>query len=296
MPRFIFVLLRYGRVVFMGIYFKSVLKLFIFILFLSSCSGGDLPGIDSSRKQNEKGEFLYRESDEFLHRLSPPELRQIEKYPWEGKMVGNFPRITKEFFRCKGSSLNPLRVEVKEDGELVKYEDCNGRHSLPLHDSKEFIYPILHELLNHVQKKTGKRVVVTSGHSCPKHNSYRDPSKYNRTSKHMIGAEVAFYLQGMEGQPEEVVELLRSFYSESSSYKDKGEYQEFSTYDGPIDVLSIPVRNKEVYIKIFNKEEGRDFDNRHPYPYISVQVRHDREEDKGVFYTWNKAYNHYFRY
>ena len=280
----------------MGIYSKTVLYLSIFILFLTSCSEGDLPGSDSNRKQNEKGEFIYRESDEYLHRLSPPELRQIDKYPWEGKMVGNFPRITKEFFRCKGSALNPLRVDVQEDGELVKYQDCNGRHSLPLNEGKEFIYPILIDLLNDVQKKTGKRVVITSGHRCPKHNAYSDPSKYNRTSKHMIGAEVAFYVQGLEGSPEVIMDLLRSFYKESSLYKNKVEYEEFSNYDGPTNVTAIPVRNKEVYIKVFNKEEGRDFDNRHPHSYVSIQVRHDREEGKSVFYTWNKAYNHYFRW
>ena len=281
----------------MVVYFKrNVLLTLIFILFLNSCSSGDGPRIDSMRKQNEKGEFIYRESDEFLHKFSYPELRQIEPYPWEEKIVGNFPRITKEFFRCKGSSLNPLRVEVQEDGELVKYQDCNGRHSLPLQDKKEFIFPILLELLNHVQKKTGKRVVVTSGHCCPKHNSYKDPSKYNRTSKHMIGAEVAFYVQGMESSPEKVLELLCSFYQESLLYKGNKAYEEFSTYDGPTNVSTLPVRNKEVYIKVFKKEEGRDFDNRHSYPYISIQVRHDREEDRGVFYTWNKAYNQYYRY
>jgi hypothetical protein len=275
---------------------KNTLSIFFLISILTACSGLDFQDSAKIRKENEKGEFIYRESDEFLHKVTAPKPRKREKYPWEDKIVGNFPRINKEFFRCKGSSLNILQVELDEKGELTKYQDCTGRHSLPLQNKEEHIFPILLELLNFVQEKTGKRVVITSGHRCPKHNSYCDSSTNNRTSKHMVGGEVAFYVQGMEKKPEKVLELLQLYFKETSFYKGKKEYEEFSFYDGPTNVSSIPLRNKEVYIKIFNSEEGRNFDNRHSFPYISIQVRYDKTEDKGVFYTWNKAYNQYYRW
>ena len=31
---------------------------------------------------------------------------------------------------------------------------------------------------------------------------------------------------------------------------------------------TIPWFNKEIFIKLYRKSEGRDGDNRHPYPYL----------------------------
>lgn len=274
--------------------FSKALVIFLFIT-LSSCSETNISK-KKHRKTHEKGEFIYRESDEFLYELPPLQLRPKPEYPWEENTVGNFPRITKEFFRCRGSSMNSMQMLPQENGEIVKYLDCEGKHSLPIEEEKEFVYPILISLLNHIQKKTNRRVVITCGHRCPKHNAYADSSINNRTSKHMIGAEVDFYVQNMEDKPEKILDLLLNFYRNSPEYFGKKEYQEFSTYEGPTNVSTPPLRNKEVYIKLCRKDEGRDFDNRHSYPYICIQVRYDNEKKENVFYTWNKAYNHYFRW
>ena len=60
-------------------------------------------------------------------------------------------------------------------------------------------------------------------------------------------------------------------------------------------ILTAPWYNKEIFIKLYKKKEGRNFDNRHPYPYISIQVRFDTELNERVIYSWDKAYKNYLR-
>jgi len=50
------------------------------------------------------------------------------------------------------------------------------------------------------------------------------------------------------------------------------------------------------YGHVSDPHEGRNFDNRHPYPYIELQVRHDRETGKPVSYSWNGAHKTIHRY
>jgi hypothetical protein len=224
----------------------------------------------------------------------PAERHERELYPWELGYVGEHPRITKEYFRCKGSSVSPMRT-VSREGEEVQYlHDCGGckRHGLPLFDGEEGVYPILIDLINHVQEKTGKRVIITCGHRCPDHNTYSDPSKFNQNSKHMVGAEVDFYVQGMEEQTDEVIALLLDFYADASeaSYRDFKRYTKDNT-----DVATPPWYNKEVFIKLYERTEGRDYDNRHPYPYVGIQVRYDRQRSEWVAYTWKAAHYNYRR-
>lgn len=246
-----------------------------------------------------KGEYLYRHHNEELVSPDPLEVIKREDYPWEkNSEKRNYPEITKYHFRCKGSLLNPLKT-VSQGSEIVNYYDCGGsqRHSLPLRNQKEFIYPILIDLLNFVQMKTGKRVVITSGHCCPEHNTYLDSSVSNQASKHQIGAEVDFYVEGMESEPEAIVHLLQSYYQEQSKYKGVGEYIEFKRYEGEVkNVSEVPWYNKEIFIKLVKKWEGRDFDNRHPYAYISVQVRYDWDLQERVSYTWDKAFRNFHRF
>ncbi len=173
--------------------------------------------------------------------------------------------------------------------------DCGGgtRHGLPVIGGKEGVYPILIDLFNYVQKKTGKRVIITSGHRCPQHNAYVDSSKTTQTSKHQIGAEVNFYVQGMEDRPLEIIGLLMQYYQETPGIK---ENQPFSRYTKPDALVATPPwMNKEVYIKLFQKDEGRNFDNRHPHPYIDIQVRFDRSKSERVVYSWEKANKGYSR-
>lgn len=226
---------------------------------------------------------ITRHKDQVVLSHTPPISCERERYPWEEAYIGEHPRITKEYFRCKGSALNPMKLV---DGE--HYHDCRGGyvHGLPLIGEEENVYPIMLTLLNHIQEKSGKRVIITCGHRCPAHNGYADPSKFNATSKHQIGAEVDFYVQGLEHDPQAVVDLLLSYYGAD----------DFKRYHGDkTDVSTPPWYNKEVFIKLFLEHEGRDFDNRHPYSYVCIQVRRDCEREEAVIYEWKRAHYNYKR-
>lgn len=271
---------------------------FLGIFLLSGCSSSEDLEPHPLRRLNQKGEYIYRKHNEFLFTAYAPEKQSLPAYPWDKAHSGQYPKITKEFFRCKGSQLNPCRI-VQGPNELDRYHDCGGAeaHSLPLRDGKEFIYPILIDLVNYIQNKTGKRVVITSGHRCPVHHLYVDPSPEYQCSKHMIGAEATFYVQGMEEKPEIIIKMLQDFYKENARYKGQKDYEEFKPYEKESrDTSAMPIFNKEIFIKLYKKKEGRNFDNRHSYPYISIQVRFDRDLNEKVVYSWEKANRNYHRY
>ena len=81
------------------------------------------------------------------------------------------------------------------------------------------------------KQKKKKQVVITSGHRCPEHNRYNDPLPKNQYSKHMIGAEVSFYVKGLEKNPEEVVVLLQEYFKQNPDYQKLPEYQEFKRWE-----------------------------------------------------------------
>lgn len=258
---------------------------------LLSCSSSEEQQQSSLRRENQKGEFIYRKGDEFFYSLKEPVAQPPPTYPWEESARKGLKAITKEYFRCKGSILNPERL-VEENGEIKSYSDCSGsdRHGLQMRDGKEFVYPILLNVLNHIQRETEKRVIITSGHRCPEHNSYVDSSKDNRYSKHMIGAEVSFYVQGLENDPNRVIDAIRNYYID-----DEPQYSQFRQYPKNCNTRAQPWYNKEIFVKLYEKDEGRNLDNRHPYPYISIQVRYDRETEKTVTYSWSDANKNYLR-
>lgn len=266
--------------------------LIILSLVLLGCSGLEQSEQEKIRRQNATAEFIHRESNDPPFDIPLPKHRIRDKYPWENTYVGKHLRITKEFFRCKGNPLNTPRKEERIDGVHL-CQDCAGceKHSLPIIEDQEFIYPILIELLNYVQEKTEKKVVITCGHRCPAHNLYADPSPFNQGSKHMIGAEVDFYVEGLEEQPQKIVDLLINY------YKNQPEYREFKRYEGTsLNVALKPWCNKEILIKLYQRDEGRDLDNLHPYPYIGVQVRYDRNRKDLVKYDDVVAQKGYRRY
>lgn len=251
------------------------------------------------RQLNANAEFVHRNHDEYHYVLQTPIHKIREKYPWEMAYIGKHPKITKEYFRCKGSSMNPLHVDHKDPFRPVNYFDCGGfqKHSLPMKGDQEHIYPILIDLLNYLQAKTGCKVIITCGHRCPVHNSYADNSIYNQNSKHMIGAEVDFYVQGMEHRPYDVVALIMAYYKEIPLYQGEKPYQEFQRLEtAKLNVVTPPWYNKEILIKLYQKDEGRDFDNRHPYPYLCLQVRFDRDLNESVIGSWQKAFHGYRRF
>lgn len=240
------------------------------------------------------GEYIYRHhADDPLIQLEPVNGVDRDPYPWQESSNLLLPKITKDFFRCKGSHLNPVRM-IQKKNELIRYYDCEGsqKHSLILRDGKEHIFPILLDLLNHIQLQTEKRVVITCGHCCPEHYLYLDDSPKNQASKHLIGAEVDFYVQEMEQEPQKIIDLIFAYYKNHPKYKDLKSFREFNRYEkGNTNVKINPWYNQEIFIKLMNKEEGRDFDNRHPYPYISLQVRYDWELKEPVSYSYNQSKN-----
>lgn len=256
----------------MNLFNKVKALLFIFLLLsITSCSGWK----ESERKKaalaNEACDPIYRQSNEKFYVLQTP--RQIPRtaYPWEKQMTGNLPRITKEYFRCRGSNANlPYVHRQGERGESLLI-DCEGglRHQLPLLNQKEHVPEIFIELLNYVQEKTGKRVHITCGHRCSRHNSYADPRKDNYSSKHLTGHEVDFYVEGMEKNPQQVVKIIESYYAS----KGKKELTTFQRWQKPVNVATQPWYNKEIFIKLYLVNEGRDRDNAHGYPYLSIQLR-----------------------
>lgn len=259
--------------------------LFLLPLLLYGCSSSDDNTIDSKHFLHAKGEYIFRKHNEYFYAPPSPKEKPPPHYPWENNH--NLPLITKDFFRCRGSATNPEKI-IEQSGELKTLYDCEGEdaHGLPLRNGKEFIFPILLNLLNYLQETTGKKVLITSGHRCPAHNTYIDPSKENLYSKHMIGGEVSFYLQGMERTPQEVIQLLLNYYENDS----ESDYRSFSRYQKQnTNVRTPPWYNKEIFIKLFASDEGRNLDNTHQYPYISIQVRYDREQEERVAYSWKKA-------
>ncbi len=216
------------------------------------------------------------------------ETEPVPSYPWESAVTGKISPITKEYFRCKGSSLNPP-IPILKDGKVVEnLFDCHGAdsHSLPIRHGKEFIYPILIELVNEIQAATGKPVIITSGHRCPAHNRYVDRSPKNQASKHLIGAEVSFYVAELESNPEVVLNAIFAFYHSNPRYAAEGKaYTEFERYDKEVDSTTKPWMNKEIFIKLYLPHEGRNGDNRHPFPYFAIQVRFDKDTNMRVAYT-----------
>lgn len=275
---------------------STIFKLLFFSLILSSCSGGlEQTEYQKIRKANAIEEKIYRlHSDRFLE-ISKPVLQPPNAYPWETDNSANLSYITKEFFRCKGDSSHPSYTTNSKE----RLFDCTGsaRHSLPLKDEEEYVYPILLDLLNYLQNTLKAKVVITCGHRCPQHNRYSDSSEPNRYSKHMIGAEVDFYVKGFEKKPEVVVDLLKEYYQHDPDTLGNKAYTTFKRYTKKdSNVVTPPWFNQEVYIKICKENECRDFDNQHPHPYICIQVREDRKTKSRVSYTWEQAFYSYLRY
>ncbi|MEI8125603.1 MAG: hypothetical protein WCG42_07615, partial [Parachlamydiaceae bacterium] len=262
----------------------------ILALFITGCSSSD-DNFSGKNTRNQKGEYIYRRHNESFFITPPPLKMAPPTYSWDQNKGELHRLINKEHFRCKGNSLNPSR-SVEQNGEMKYFYDCNGieKHGLPLRDGKEFVYPILIDLANYIQNETKKKVVITSGHRCPEHNAYVDYSPSNQYSKHMVGAEMSFYVVGMEMEPEKIITVIQQFYKKAPFYRGKKEYEEFQRYEKEnTDVSVRPWFNKEIFIKIFNIREGRNLDNQHKFPYISIQVRHDKDLNEKVTYSWDKA-------
>ena len=245
-----------------------------------------------------KKEQLYRSDSKEAFVISPSVKTPRLPYPWQQQFPNKFPKITKEFFRCKGDFSHPAKVVETKNG-LQHYLDCAGtdQHSLPIRDGKEFVYPILIDLLNYLQQVSRQRLFITCGHCCPTHNTYLNPAATNQTSKHLLAAEVDFYMENLEQQPEKIVKWIQDYYQQNPKYQNLSEFLTFKRFENmdKTNVKIAPWYNKEIFIKLFQAKEGRDDDNCHHYPYISIQVRYDWELQETVHYCWEKAFKGFYR-
>ncbi len=252
---------------------------FVFLVLLMSCAGVERAESRRVKRCHAIAEPIVRMSDT---QMQPPQPQKVnpDPYPWDVRLSGSHLRITKEYFRCQGSSRRPM---VMHEGQPLF--DCSGAHSLPIMDGKEHIWPQLITMLNALQEQTQKRVVITCGHRCPAHNTYADPTRYNQNSKHQIGAEVDFYIEGMEDNPMAVIDLILAHFPDP-----------FKRYEkGGLNVRTSPWFNKEVFVKLYEADEGRDLDNQHEHPYISVQMRYDKSRSEWITYSWDKAFKGFLR-
>src|SRR5437868_13446504 len=122
---------------------KKVLS--IFLVALTGCSGMQQSEQKKLRRQNIQKERIYRHHADCKYTAYTLQPSMRAKYPWEMTHIGKHLKITKEFFRCKGSSLNPPHIDSKDPARPAHYFDCGGsqKHSLPIHGDQEFVYPIL---------------------------------------------------------------------------------------------------------------------------------------------------------
>jgi hypothetical protein len=260
-------------------------KPLVFILLLMGCSGLEKSEKEKIKKKNSTFQPILRNHQEKTELQLDTTLVFRDKYPWEKELVGRLHPITKEYFRCKGSSLNPPIQVALEDKATTIVRDCGGldKHSLPIKEQKEFIYPALIEILNEIQKKLLSKVIITCGHRCPEHNRYADQAKLVETSKHQIGAEVDFYVEGYENRPQEVIQVIKQFYLDQPRYQNLKEFQLFSSLG------KNRFENKEIKFFLNEKHERRDLDNRHPYPYITIELKYDFDQKKKIEYSWKEA-------
>ncbi len=257
------------------------MKSLFFILlscFLASCS----EETEEYSQVTTKMECITRSHNDTSFTLDPPKPKTQKPYPWA--VTSALTPITKEYFRCKGMPLNPPRIIHEGTKEIMRYNDCSGgeKHSLPLRVDKEFIYPILIELMNYIQERTEHPVHITSGHRCQTHNTYVDPNPQNSASKHMIGAAVCFYVQGLEERPDTILQVIQEFYKNHPRYHGQKDYVEFQRFEKKTTTSTQPWYNKEILVKICKATEARDLDNRHPYPYLIIQVRFDFDRNLRV--------------
>lgn len=103
----------------------------------------------------------------------------------------------------------------------------------------------------------------------------------------MIGAEVDFYVEGLEEDPSEVIQLIQDYYKRH--YPEESQFQRFQS--DKLNVRTSPWQNKEIFIKLYEADEGRNCDNAHGFPYIGIQVRFDRETGQKVLFDKGQAEN-----
>lgn len=255
----------------------TMVNKFIFVLvFLVSCSSAD-QRLEKKRMNNNKTiEKIYRLSDEKVYVHEEFKLCKRELYPWENNCI--FPKITIDHFRCRGSSSS----KEKKQGDKV-FQDCKGlyEHGLPYVDGQEFIFPVLITILNKLQNSLQKKIIITSGHRCPKHNSYVTLGS-SKLSRYMIGAKVDFYVEGMEENLLDVISSVLDLYKEDN--QEYAVFEKITKENG-----NFKWQNKEIQISLEENNENSP-QKTSKEQVISIEVLYDREKKEGIILDWDKAY------
>jgi len=228
----------------------------------------------TSCSSNEPRAIFRSKSDERVPKKAVAST-DVPQYPWNDS-TSSLQVVTKEFFRCKGSSLNPPHIIYENGKEKDRTWDCGGveRHGLPVRNGEEYVYPALLEILNFIQTSLKKPVIITSGHRCPSHEQYVGST----SSKHLIAAAVSFMVEGHETRPERVVREIVRYYEVNPLFAGIKFTQTETGW-----------KNKEVFFRVYTPTDGRNLDNRHPFPYIELEVRFDRQLSKPVTFSWGEA-------
>jgi hypothetical protein len=145
-------------------------------------------------------------------RISPDQNLLTFNVPWvryETGPQGYWHTLTRDHFRCKGKAAHgPIALS---DGSYLF--DCWGYdHGLPWIEDREFVEPLLIDLLNGLQRELKSSVVILSGHRCPIHHRYLTQGQGSSTDKHLIAAAVDFRLQGYENTPAESVQAIQKIF------------------------------------------------------------------------------------
>lgn len=254
-------------------------------LGLCGCSGLEQSEQEKIKKMHALSEPILRYAEEQSHAICFPEKKVRERYSWENTLAHEYPKITKEAFRCKGSG-NP---KPKISRENVAIFDCQGadKHSLPICEDRESIYPALLEILNFLQDQLKKKVVVTAGHRCYLHQTYLLGTTSGAITKYLVGAQVDFLIDGLQASSQQIIDCLQKYYQEI--FPNEKDYHLEKTVTGVW-------QNKEIFVRFFAKHEGRNEDNSHDYPYLSIELKHDRVLNKKIHVKYQQAINGYFRF
>jgi len=163
---------------------------------------------------------------------------------------------------------------------MITQNACFGikSHSLPIRNGKEFIYPILIQLLNLVQEE--EKVVIVSGHRCPEYNRHIGGAA---TSKHQIGAAVTFYVEHTDSQL--IIEKILS-------YDPKQEMGQFVKIQGKRGVYWA---NREVKVELLRDQKEGIEKGEGPL-LIELEVLFDRDASRRVNYSWDEAHKNLFRF
>src|SRR3989338_2368335 len=118
---------------------------FVLMALMTGCSPMEESEKDKLRRVNEVAENVYRLDGEHFFQANEVTVAKRETYPWEPKSLTVDKKITKEYFRCRGSAQNGCKSLIDSLGDKAQMIDCGGmeKHGLPYRDEGEFIYPAL---------------------------------------------------------------------------------------------------------------------------------------------------------